>query len=81
MIMRGMVLPGNINLCILEAWPYPGTFIVVYERHGRTREHLLLLMRGMAVPGIIYSGHAVAPIIVQFNLYLHPVVLFIVSFL
>jgi hypothetical protein len=37
-----------------------------------------MFMRGMAVPGSIYGGHAVAPIIVQFDL--HPVVFFIVSF-
>jgi hypothetical protein len=39
-----------------------------------------MFMRGMAVPGNIYGGHAVAPIIVQFDLHLHPVVFFIVSF-
>jgi hypothetical protein len=33
-----------------------------------------MFMRG------IYGGHAVAPIIVQFDLHLHPVVFFIVSF-
>jgi hypothetical protein len=32
-------------------------------------------MRGMAVPGNIYGAHAVAPIIVQFDLHLQPVVL------
>jgi hypothetical protein len=34
-----------------------------------------MFMRFMAVPGNIYGGHAVAPIIVQFDLLLQPVVL------
>jgi hypothetical protein len=37
-----------------------------------------MFMRGMVVPGNIYG--AVAPIIVQFDLLLHPVVFFLVSF-
>ena len=39
-----------------------------------------MFLGGMVVPENIYGGHAVAPIIVRFDLLLHPVVFFIVSF-